>query len=98
RGARMSARRLAGTVCSAAVFVGVLLGACKSDDAKQDKTAGSAAASQSAATTASGAPAAPALSSASSTASADTSVSPGSCKRLKPGTNEPMCNLAKEYC
>jgi hypothetical protein len=88
----MSSRRVAGTVCSAAVFVGVLLGACKSDDAKQDKTAGSAA------TMASGVPAAPAVSSAASTASADNGGSPGGCKRLKPGTSEPMCNLAKEYC
>lgn len=76
------------------LFVGILVGACKRDEAQKNNAAASAAASQIAATTASGAAAAPA--SAAPAASANAPV--GSCKRLKPGTNEHMCNLAKDYC
>ncbi len=97
----MSSWRVAGTVCSAALLVGVLLGACKSDEAKHDKPAGAATASQAAATASNGA-AAPAVSSAASSvapaANADASAPAEGCKRLKPGTNEPMCNLGKDYC
>ena len=97
---------LARAVRGAALWVGVLLGACKPDEPKHETLAFSATASQSAATAPSSATAAPpsslaafvAPSSVADAASADASVSQSGCKRLKPGTNEPMCNLGKDYC
>jgi len=83
-------------------LVGAVLGACKSDDAKPKKPAVSATASPGSASTASGAAVVPTASVAASSvalaASADAGSLHGGCKRLKPGTHEPMCNLAKDYC
>ena len=97
--------RIARTACGAALFVGVFLAACKSEDASRDRPAGSAAASQAAATTASGPGTTPAASPAPPSATATTTQvlpesagRPGSCHRLEPGTHDPMCNLGKDFC
>jgi hypothetical protein len=74
-------------VCPA-LALAVVLVACKSKEGQ-----GAAGSASVAATTASSA-----VPAASSSAPANAQGSAGHCKRLKPGTSEPMCNLAHDVC